>query len=206
MGDVFKHFAANIRKKEDWGKVPLSIPQQHHPFAQPLRIVYETRPMVDGSLAPLGADVGTRLRAATAVLARALCETRDALTRIIATTLGLHEWVPAAPARRVQHPYQSSGGSVSDGAKVMPLTSRSSIITACRTLASTSNVLGQYSGSSILSLICRPTASSVTSGIFMSFVTWFPRNSAKRERGAKNDANVSAAFCLSAIKSRSFCS
>jgi hypothetical protein len=89
LEDVFKHFAANIGKKEDWGKVPLSIAQQHHPFAQPLRIAYETRPMVDSALAPLGDDVGNRLRATTAVLARVLCETRDALTRIVATTLAI---------------------------------------------------------------------------------------------------------------------
>lgn len=89
LEDVFKHFAANIGKKEDWGKVPLSIPPQHHPFAQPLRITYQTRPMVDRSLSPLGDDVGIRLRATTAVLARALCETRDALTRIVSTTLAI---------------------------------------------------------------------------------------------------------------------
>ena len=40
---VFKHFAANIGKKEDWGKVPLSIAREHYPFAQPLQIAYETR-------------------------------------------------------------------------------------------------------------------------------------------------------------------
>jgi hypothetical protein len=86
---VFRHFAENIGKKEDWGKVPLSIAPQHHPFAQPLRIAYETRSLVDGSLSPLGDDVSNRLRATTAVLARALCETRDALTRIISTTLAI---------------------------------------------------------------------------------------------------------------------
>jgi hypothetical protein len=89
LEDVFKHFAANIGKKEDWGKVPLSIAQQHHPFAQPLRVAYETRPIVDSSLSPLGDDARNRLRAATAMLARALCETRDALTRIVATTLAI---------------------------------------------------------------------------------------------------------------------
>ncbi len=89
LEDVFKHFAANIGKKEDWGKVPLSIAQQHHPFAQPLRIAYEMRPIVDSSLSALGDDARNRLRAITAVLARALCETRDALMRIVATTLAI---------------------------------------------------------------------------------------------------------------------
>ncbi len=86
---VFKHFAENIGKKEEWGMVPLSIAQQHYPFAQPLRIAYETRAIVDSSLSPLGDENGNRLRATTAVLARALCETRDGLNRVIATTLAI---------------------------------------------------------------------------------------------------------------------
>jgi hypothetical protein len=86
---VFRHFAENIGQKEEWGKVPLSIAQQHHPFAQPLRVAYEMRAIVDSSLLPLGDDKGNRLRATTAVLARALCETRDVLNRIIATTLAI---------------------------------------------------------------------------------------------------------------------
>jgi PQQ-like domain len=89
LEDVFSHFAANIGKKEDWGRVPLSIEQQHRPFAQPLRIAYESRSIVDSSLAPLGDDPARRLRAATAVLARALCETRDVLARNAATTLAI---------------------------------------------------------------------------------------------------------------------
>ena len=89
LEEIFKHFAANIGKKEDWGKVPLSIAQQHHPFAQPLHIAYDTRAIVDSSLSALGDDKGNRLRATTAVLARALCETRDALNRTDATTLAI---------------------------------------------------------------------------------------------------------------------
>jgi hypothetical protein len=89
LEDVFKHFAENIGKKEEWGRVPLSIAQQHHPFAQPLRVAYETRAILDSSLSPLGDDQGNRLRATTAVLARALCETRDVLNRSIAITLAI---------------------------------------------------------------------------------------------------------------------
>jgi hypothetical protein len=86
---VFKHFAENVGMKDEWGKVPISIAQEHHPFAQPLRIAYETRAIVDSSLSPLGDDKGNRLRATTTVLARALCETRDVLDHIIATTLAI---------------------------------------------------------------------------------------------------------------------
>jgi len=89
LNDVFKYFAANIGKKEDWGKVPLSIPQRHFPFLLPLRVTYETRGIVDEALAPLGGDTSQRLRATTLALAKALCETRDILSHIVATTLAL---------------------------------------------------------------------------------------------------------------------
>lgn len=89
LESVFKYFAANIGEKEDWGRVPLSIPPQHHPFVQPLRVAYETRAMVERSLAALGGDTAKRLKATTAALARSLCETRDVIPRIIATTLAI---------------------------------------------------------------------------------------------------------------------
>jgi hypothetical protein len=89
LNEVFKHFAANIGKKEDWGKVPLSVPQQHQPLLLPIRVAYETRAAVDHSLEPLGGNNSLRLRAATLALAKALCETRDVLSRIVATTLAI---------------------------------------------------------------------------------------------------------------------
>jgi hypothetical protein len=78
LNDVFKYFAANIGKEADWGKVPLSVPQEHHPFLLPLQC-----------LAALGADPSQRLRATTLALAKALCETRTILNRTIATTLAI---------------------------------------------------------------------------------------------------------------------
>lgn len=89
LNDVFKHFAANIGKNEDWGKVPLSVPKQHQPFLLPIRVAYETRAAVDQSLKPLGGNHSQRLRAATLALAKAICETRDVLSRTIATTLAI---------------------------------------------------------------------------------------------------------------------
>jgi len=89
LNDVFKYFAANIGRKDEWGKVPLSVPQQHYPLLPPLRVTYETRATVDQSLAQLGGNRSQRLRATTLALAKALCETRDILSRIIATTLAI---------------------------------------------------------------------------------------------------------------------
>lgn len=89
LEDIFRYFAANIGKKEDWGRAPLSVGHEHYPFAQPLRVAYESRAMVDRAFARLGNDATARLRAGTAVLAKALCETRNAIARTVSITLAL---------------------------------------------------------------------------------------------------------------------
>lgn len=89
LKEVFTYFVANIGKAADWGKVPLSIPKDNHPFILPLRAAYETRPMVDKIFAQLGDDQNHRLQAATLALAEALCKTRDVLNRRAAITLAL---------------------------------------------------------------------------------------------------------------------
>lgn len=89
LNDVFAYYAAHIGKKEDWGRVPLSIPKANLPYALPLMVACNCRSIVDRSLAPLGDDTGKRLRAVTAMLARALCETREALARKVALALAV---------------------------------------------------------------------------------------------------------------------
>jgi hypothetical protein len=89
LKDVFTYFAANVGKKEDWGKVPLSVSKDHHPFILPLRAAYEIRPTVDKCFAPLGNNRQQKLQAATLTLAETLCKTRDVLDRRIAITLAL---------------------------------------------------------------------------------------------------------------------
>ena len=87
LKDVFEQYAANLGRPEDWGRVPLSIPKENYPFAQPLRMAYVLRAIVDSSLAPLSDDRAARLKSITATLARGLCETRGVLAPKIATTL-----------------------------------------------------------------------------------------------------------------------
>jgi hypothetical protein len=89
LQDVFQYFAANIGRKEDWGKVPLSVPAQHYPVLLPLKVAYETRALVDRTVGSSGTEPSQRLRVAVLALAKALCETRDVLARSIATTLAL---------------------------------------------------------------------------------------------------------------------
>jgi hypothetical protein len=89
LKNVFTYFVANIGKGEEWGKVPLSIPKDNHPFIMPLRVSYETRPMVDKIFVPLGDNQQQKLQAAALALAETLCKTRDVLNRRIAITLAL---------------------------------------------------------------------------------------------------------------------
>jgi hypothetical protein len=89
LRNVFEYFATHSGRREDWGKVPLSVPPQHYPSMMPLRIAYETRAKVDKCMAPIGNDQQQRLLAVTLALARVLYETRDALGHEIATTIAL---------------------------------------------------------------------------------------------------------------------
>ena len=89
LNDIFSHFAASVGKLEDWGKVPLSIPKEHHPFVMPLRAAYEMRSTVDSVFAPLGNNPREKLHAATLTLAETLWQTRDVLDRQTAIKLAL---------------------------------------------------------------------------------------------------------------------
>ena len=89
LKEIFTYFAANIGKPEDWGKVPLSIPKDNHPFIMPLRAAYELRATIDRTFAPLGNNHEQQLNAAALTLVEALCKTRDVLNREIAIKLAL---------------------------------------------------------------------------------------------------------------------
>ena len=41
LWEVFRQYAARIGDAADWGKVPLSVPENHLPFIPPLRVGYE---------------------------------------------------------------------------------------------------------------------------------------------------------------------
>lgn len=86
---VFEHYAASIGNPADWGKVPLSVPSTHHPFAPPLRIGYETRDRVDQLLQPIGTDKARCLRIATEGLAEILRQVAHAIDHKIALSLAI---------------------------------------------------------------------------------------------------------------------
>lgn len=84
---VFEHFAANIGKPSDWGKVPLAVPEANHPFVLPLRVAYESRAMVDRNLQSLSPD--ERLQAGVFALSEALIAVQKAIDRKTVMLLAL---------------------------------------------------------------------------------------------------------------------
>ena len=86
--DVFGLFAAHAGEAELWGKVPLSIPADHHPSFLPLRFAYATRSKVSECLLPLESS-DQALKASVLALAEALCKVGEILDRRIALTLAL---------------------------------------------------------------------------------------------------------------------
>jgi len=84
---VFKDFAANVGKQSDWGKVPLSVPQENQPFVLPLRVAYEARPMVDRVLRTI--PPSERLKAGVFALGEALVAVHRAIDPKIVLLLAL---------------------------------------------------------------------------------------------------------------------
>ena len=83
---IFEHFAANIGKPSDWGKVPLSVPEGNRPFVLPLRVAYETRSAVDQTFQALNSPE-QKLRAAVLTLAKVLIAVQQAIDRKVALLL-----------------------------------------------------------------------------------------------------------------------
>jgi hypothetical protein len=89
LREVFSEFAARIGSAADWGKVPLSVPEDHLPFILPLRIGYETRARVDDILASIHGDKARCLRVATESLAEILTQVASAIDHKLALTLAI---------------------------------------------------------------------------------------------------------------------
>jgi hypothetical protein len=85
---IFQDFAASVGKPSTWGSVPLSIPSQNMPSILPLRVAYETRPMVDRLFETLE-NPGDRLHASVLALAETLIAVREVIDRKTALLLAL---------------------------------------------------------------------------------------------------------------------
>lgn len=89
LSEVFGQFATRIGDPSDWGRVPLSIHQDHFPIILPLQIGYETRVGVDDALAPVRDDKARCLRIATESLAEILTEVASAIDHKLALALAI---------------------------------------------------------------------------------------------------------------------
>lgn len=88
LEDVFSGFAARIGNATDWGRVPLSVPDEHKPLLLPIRVAYETRTAMDQLLSG-ERDAKGRLRLATLALAEVLVMVAEAIDRKVALRLAL---------------------------------------------------------------------------------------------------------------------
>jgi len=100
LSSVFKGFASRVGDPRDWGKVPLSVPVENHPFVLPLKVGYETRARVDEILMPIRSDKRLCLQVAVEALAAILnmiasvMNPRIALTLAIETVNGMMKTAP----------------------------------------------------------------------------------------------------------------
>jgi hypothetical protein len=69
---VFKGFASRAGDPKDFGKVPLSVPEENYPFLLPLKVGYETRARVDEIMMPIRSNKRLCLQVATEALAAIL--------------------------------------------------------------------------------------------------------------------------------------
>jgi hypothetical protein len=89
LTDVFKAFASRIGDPKDWGKVPLSVPEDNQPFVLPLKVGYETRAYVDEVFMPIRENKVLCLRVATEALAAILNMISNVMNPRIALTLAI---------------------------------------------------------------------------------------------------------------------
>lgn len=85
--EVFGGFADRIGKPDDWGKVPLSLPEDQRPKRLPLRIAFDSRTAVDDVLKPMLSDKEKCLRVATLALAALLSDVANEVDRPAALKL-----------------------------------------------------------------------------------------------------------------------
>jgi hypothetical protein len=85
---IFEHFAANVGRPSEWGRVPISVPEGNRPFILPLRVNYETRSIVDRVFQPLP-NPRERLTAAVLTLSKVLIAVQQVIDKKVALLLAL---------------------------------------------------------------------------------------------------------------------
>jgi hypothetical protein len=89
LSEVFRQYAARLGNPADWGRVPLSVEQEHLPFLLPMRVGFETRGRVDEILRPIHEDRVRCLRIATECLAEILMRVASVIDHRLALMLAI---------------------------------------------------------------------------------------------------------------------
>lgn len=87
IAEVYSAFAANIGKPEDWGKVPLLLPEENRPLRLPLRLAFDSRSAVDETLKTISGDKQKCLRVSATALAILLRDLQNQIDPTIALNL-----------------------------------------------------------------------------------------------------------------------
>lgn len=85
---VYRNFVANVHGKQEWGWVPLSVPEKHVPFVRPLQVAYQMRPIVDRVCKPCD-TIDLRLHNCVIALVSVLAMVKDAIDRKVALLLAV---------------------------------------------------------------------------------------------------------------------
>jgi hypothetical protein len=89
LSSVFKGFASRTGDPKDWGRVPLSVPEENRPFMLPIKVGYETRSTIDEILKPIRSNKTLCLQIATEALAAILNMISNVMNPGIALTLAI---------------------------------------------------------------------------------------------------------------------
>jgi hypothetical protein len=114
LSEVLRQHAARLGDPADWGKVPLSVAEDHRPFVPPLRVGYETRARVDEILASVGEDkvrclwIATQALADILTMVASVIDHRLALTLAIETVNGMSKTAPMT-VKAMQRIHQEVG-------------------------------------------------------------------------------------------------
>jgi len=105
---IFELYATHIGEAEYWGKAPLSVPKDHHPFVLPLQMGFESRDFVDQILHEAKADKRVCLAIVSQSLADILnmvagtLDAKTALALALETANGMAKTAPMTKAAMAQ--------------------------------------------------------------------------------------------------------
>jgi hypothetical protein len=120
LAEVFRDLAAKIGDPADWGRAPLSVPEDNRPALLPLQVEFETRATVDQLFAGLKGDKMRCLKAATLALAEVLVAVEHVIDHRVALLLALETINGMAKTAPMTQQAWSQAAAEADAARSSP--------------------------------------------------------------------------------------